>query len=95
MLRYCCLRRACGDAGRMVRARPALPKLAKLPPTEADLQELLYRFELAVHKGEPCAFATLRKLWQAMQFSFVFEVALLLNHSNLDIWDKQQTNPPS
>lgn len=52
----------------------ALPKEAALPPPEADIQELLYRFEEAVHQGAPCSFATLRELWLKMNFALVFEV---------------------
>ena len=58
----------------MVRAQNALPKLSELPPWEADIQELLHRFEEAVAQGRPFTFATFKDLWKAMSFSFIFEV---------------------
>jgi len=59
----------------MVRGRVVLPKVDQLPPAEEDLQELLHRFEEAVFEGEPCSFATFKRLWKEMAISFIFEVA--------------------
>lgn len=45
-------------------------------PVEADVYRLLIAFEIAVHGGQALAFETFKQLWQARQFSFIFEVCM-------------------
>ena len=43
-------------------------------PQELDVQALLRLFLRKVDAGAPAGYATFRKCWQEMQFSFVYEV---------------------
>lgn len=77
----------------MVRGRVVLPKVDQLPPSEEDVQELLHRFEEAVFLGEPFNFATFKRLWKEMTFSFIFEVRD--PYSGLSPFDLRPCNAPS